>query len=46
MLSTDYDEPVDYIDDFLRIVALVKATKPRDPFAAMVDALLDLRAGL
>lgn len=46
MGSTDYTEPVDYIDDFLRIVALVRATKPRDPFRAMEDALLDLRMGL
>ena len=46
MLSTDYDEPVDYVDDFLRLIAYVRATNPRDPFRAMEDALLDLRVTL
>lgn len=46
MTAPTYEDPADYIDDFLRIVALVRATKPRDPFRALEDALLDLRAGL
>lgn len=31
------------IDDMLRIMALVKAEKPRDPMRRLEDVLLDLR---
>ena len=34
------------IDHFLRVVAAVRQTKPRDPLRAVEDALLDLRRGV
>ena len=32
-----------WVDEMLRVVQLVRATKPRDPLRAVEDALLDLR---
>ena len=34
------------IDHFLRVVAAVRATKPRDPLRALEDRLLELRSGV
>lgn len=37
------DLATQWCDDMLRIVQLVRTTKPRDPLRAVEDALLDLR---
>ena len=41
-LLTD-DLATAWIDDMIRLVRHVEDTKPRDPYRAMTDALLDLR---
>ena len=43
MSVTSDDLAMQFIDDMLRIVAMVRDTKPRDPLRAVEDALLDLR---
>lgn len=34
------------IDQFLRVVAAVRQTNPRDPLRALEDKLLEMRAGV
>lgn len=40
------DEAVAMIDTFLRVIAAVRETKPRDPLRAVEDVLLEQRKAL
>lgn len=42
MLDPD-EYATQWIDDMLRLIQHVQETKPRDPYAGMRDALLELR---
>lgn len=37
------DLATEWCDDMLRLVQLIRETKPRDPLRAVEDAVLDLR---
>lgn len=41
--DTEPEQAEDFVDDFLRLVAHIRAGKHRDPLRALEDALLDLR---
>lgn len=45
MLTTDAEpeRASDFVDDFLRLVGLVRLEKARDPLRRLEDVLLDLR---
>jgi len=46
MLTSDAEpeQASDFVDDFLRLVAMVRLEKTRDPLRRLEDVLLDLRA--
>jgi hypothetical protein len=46
MVTTTDDLAAQWVDDMMRLVAMIRGTKPRDPLRALEDALLDLRGRL